>query len=84
VKKDETYRCCIDYRQLNDLTVKDAFPLPRTDDRLDALSGHCWFTSLEMPSGYHQVDVAQEDCNKTDFVTRRGLFRFMTLPFGLT
>jgi len=83
-KKDGSYRCCVDYRQLNDLTVKDAFPLPHLDDCLDALSGCCWFTSLDMLNGYHQLDVAPEDRNKTAFVTRRGLFHFKTLPFSLT
>jgi len=83
-KKDGNYRCCGDYQQLNDLTIKDAFPLPHTDDCLDALSGCCWFTSLDMLSGYHQLDVVPEDRDNTAFVIRRGLFRYRTLPFGLT
>ena len=82
-KKDGTYRCCVDYRQLNDLTVKDAYPLPRIDVCLDTLAGSCLFSSMDMKAGYHQLSMSPEDRDKTAFVTRRGLFRFRTLPFGL-
>ena len=61
-KKDGTYRCCIDYRRLNSITVKDAYPLPRPDDCFDALYGSVWFSTLELCSGYWQVELDQENC----------------------
>ena len=82
-KKDGTYRCCVDYRQLNDLTVKDAYPLSRIDVCLDTLSGSCLFSSMDMKAIYHQLAVREQDRDKTAFVTRRGLYRFRTLPFDL-
>ena len=82
-KKDGTFRCCIDYRQLNNITKKDAFPLPRTDACLDALSGSCWFSSFDLRSGFHQIELEDQDSEKTAFITRRGLFKFRTMPFGL-
>ena len=82
-KKDGTMRCCIDYRLVNKLTVKDCFPLPRVDDCLDSLYGANWFSTLDLCSGYWQVEVAPEDRPKTAFVTRSGLYQFKTLPFGL-
>ena len=60
-KKDESFRFCIDYRKLNMSTVKDAYPLPRIDDTLDMLSGCKWFSTLDLLSGYWQVEVAPED-----------------------
>ena len=82
-KKDGTFRCCVDYRQLNNITVKDAYPLPRTDACLDALAGSCWFTTFDVRSGFHQLNLHPQDRDKTAFVTRRGMFRFKTMPFGL-
>jgi len=83
-KKDGTYRCCIDFRQLNNLTKKDAYPLPRTDACFDALSGSCIFSTFDLRSGYHQVAMNEEDSEKTAFITRRGMFKFRTMPFGLS
>ena len=82
-KKDGTLRCCIDYRQLNNVTRKDAYPLPRTDVCLDAMSGARWFTTFDLRSGYHQVCLDPADSDKTAFICREGMFRFRTMPFGL-
>ena len=82
-KKDGSKRFCVDYRKLNDITVKDAYPLPRIDAALDQLSGAGWFSCLDLNSGYWQVEVDEADRAKTAFVSRRGLFEFKTMPFGL-
>ena len=83
-KKDGSNRICVDYRALNDVTEKDAHPLPRIEDSLDALAGAVVYTTLDMTSGYHQVEVAEEDRDKTAFVTGRGHhLRYVTMPFGL-
>lgn len=82
-KKDGSLRMCVDYRQLNSKTRRDAFPLPRIDESLDALSGARWFTTLDLASGYNQVPVAEKDKPKTAFCTPFGLFEFNRMPFGL-
>ena len=82
-KKDGTSRFCVDYRKLNDVTVKDAYPLPRIDDSLDQLSGSRWFSSLDLNSGYWQVETDPKDREKTAFTSRKGLFEFVVMPFGL-
>jgi len=82
-KKDGTYRCCIDYRQLNSVTVRDAYPLPRIDSCLDAMSGAGWFSAVDLRSSYHQVYLAPEDSAKTAFICPRGMYKFRTMPFGL-
>ena len=74
---------CIDFRKVNDVTRKDAFPLPRMDDCLDALAGSKLFSTLDLASGYWQIQVAEEDRDKTAFNTRNGLHRFRVMPFGL-
>lgn len=82
-KKDGTFRCCVDYRQVNAFTKKDAYPLPRTDMCLDAMSGARWFSTFDLRSSYHQVAMQGEDTEKTAFICREGQFKFRTMPFGL-
>ena len=83
-KHDGTYRMCIDFRKLNQSTKKDAIPLPRTDDLLEALGGAQWFSSLDLASGYWQMQVKEEDRPKTAFSTHRGQFQWTVMPFGMT
>ncbi|KAJ0391766.1 hypothetical protein P43SY_010693 [Pythium insidiosum] len=83
-KKDGTVRFCVDYRALNQITVKDVYPLPRIDETLESLGGACRFTTLDLLAGYWQIAVAEQDRDKTAFVTRQGLFRFTRMPFGLS
>lgn len=83
-KKDGSFRFCLDYRKINDVTVKDSQPLPRIDDSLDALSGSKWFSTLDLKSGYWQVEVEPEDRPKTAFATfDSGFWQFKVMPFGL-
>ncbi|XP_065325766.1 uncharacterized protein LOC135932296 [Pelmatolapia mariae] len=82
-KKDGSPRMCVDYRQLNNKTRKDAFPLPRIEESLDALTGARWFSTMDLASGYNQVPVTEEDRPKTAFCTPFGLFEWNRMPFGL-
>lgn len=83
-KKGGSYRVCMDYRALNAVTHKDAFPMPRPEDLFDRLHGARYLTSLDMISGYHQVLVAKEDREKTAFSTLSGHYEWKVMPFGLT
>ncbi len=82
-KKDGSLRMCVDYRQLNSKTRKDAFPLPRIEESLDTLTGARWFSTLDLASGYNQVPVTERDKQKTAFCTPFGLFEWNRMPFGL-
>nr|GEU61664.1 putative reverse transcriptase domain-containing protein [Tanacetum cinerariifolium] len=83
-KKDGSFRMCINYRELNKLTVKNRYPLPRIDDLFDQLQGSRVYSKINLRSGYHQLRVREEDFPKTAFRTRYGHYEFQVMPFGLT
>ena len=82
-KKDGSTRFCVDYRKLNDITVKDVFPLPRTTDLLESFQGSKYFSTLDAAAGYWQIPMDENSIQKSAFISSEGLFEFLVMPFGL-
>jgi hypothetical protein len=83
-KRDGTIRLCVDYRKLNEVTIKNNYPLPKIEDLFDQLNGAKMFSKIDLRTGYHQLKVRESDIPKTSFTTRYGLFEYTVMSFGLT
>jgi hypothetical protein len=84
LKKDGTQRMCVDYHSINEVTIKNKYPLPRIDDLFDQLKGACVFLKIDIRSGYHQQKIRATDIPKTAFITQYGLYKYTVMSFGLT
>jgi hypothetical protein len=82
-KKDGTWRMCIDYKALKNITLKNQHPVPRIDDLLDQLEHTKYFTKLDLKLGYHQTRIREADTWNISFKTRQGLYEWLVVPFGL-
>jgi hypothetical protein len=83
-KKDGSRRMCVDYRSLNEVTIKNKYPLPQIEDLFDQMRGAKVFSKIDLRSGYHQLKIRTEDIPKMAFTTRYGLYEFLVMSFGLT
>src|SRR4051795_1383121 len=83
-KKDGAISLCTDYRKLNDVTIKNKYPLPKIEDLFDQLTGAQVFSKIDLRTGYHQIKIRAEDIPKTAFTTRFGLYEYTVMSFGLT
>jgi hypothetical protein len=83
-QRDGTIRLCVDYRTLNEVTIKNKYPLPKIEDLFDQLNGAKVFSKIDLRTGYHQLKVRESDIPKTAFTTRYGLFEYTVMSFGLT
>jgi hypothetical protein len=84
LKKDGTQRLCVDYRALNEVTVKNKYPLPRIDDLFDQVHDACVFCKIDLRSGYHQLKIRECDIPKTAFISRYGLYEYTVMSLELT
>ena len=82
-QKGSTFRMCIDYRKINQLTIKNKYPLPRINELFDQLQGAAYFSKMDLRSGYHQIRVGDQDVQKTAFRTRYGHYEFLVMHFDL-
>jgi hypothetical protein len=83
-KRDGAIRLCVDYRKLNDVTIKNKYPLPKIEDLFDEMNGARVFSKIDLRTGYHQLKVRESDIPKTAFTTRYGLYEYTVMSFGLT
>ncbi len=82
-KKDGKLKMCIDYCALNNITIKNNYPLPHIDDHMDCFNGEKYFSQIDLKLGYYQIGIVNEDVEKTTMKTKYGFYEFLVMPFGL-